>query len=474
MEKRSWPKAVVPIAIGIVIALIPTPQGLEPNAWRFFALFVATILALILEPIPTAAVGLVAVTVATVCTLVAPGKPGDAVRWALSGFSDTTVWLIFAAYMLAMGYQKSGLGRRVALVLVKRLGARTLGLGYAVALADLVVAPFTPSNTARSGGIIYPVIQNIPRLYGSEPGATARKVGAYLMWTAFAVTCVTSSMFITSLAPNALTLSLVQKATQISISWTEWFVGFLPVGVLLLLLTPWLVYRFYPPEVRTSVEVPAWAGRELSKMGAVTRQEWVMAALALLALVLWVLGARQINTTAVAIVVLVLMVLTGVITWDDVLGNKQAWNVLVWFATLVTMAAGLNQVGFLDWFAKDVVGVFTGFSVAAMLVLFVIVYYVVHYMFASLTAHVTALLPVILAVAVAVPDMPVRTLSLLLAFSLGLMGVLTPYATGPAPIYYGSGYIARRDFWVLGLVFGAIFLAVMVVVGLPYLGAVGR
>jgi L-tartrate/succinate antiporter len=474
MERRVWPKAVVPVVVGVVIALIPTPLGLEPHAWWFFALFVATILALILEPIPTAAVGLVAVTLATVLTLVAPGKPGDAIRWALSGFSDTTVWLIFAAYMLAMGYQKSGLGRRIALMLVKRLGGRALGLGYAVALADLVVAPFTPSNTARSGGIIYPVIQNIPPLYGSEPGVTSRKIGAYLMWTAFAVTCVTSSMFITSLAPNALTLSLVQKGANLSISWTEWFIGFLPVGGLLFLLTPWLVYRLYPPEVKASAEVPAWAGGELGKMGGVTRQEWVMAGLALLALVLWIFGARFVNTTTVAIVVLVLMVLTGVISWDDVLGNTQAWNVLIWFATLVTMAAGLNQVGFLDWFAKDVAGVFKGLSVTAMLILFVGVYYAVHYMFASLTAHVTALLPVILAVAVAVPGMPVRTLSLLLAFSLGLMGILTPYATGPAPIYYGSGYISRRDFWVLGLVFGVIFLAVLLVVGLPYLAVLAR
>jgi L-tartrate/succinate antiporter len=197
---KYW-KAVVPIVVGAVLLLLPVPEGLTPNAWYYFALFVAVIIALILEPIPAAAVGLINITTATVSLLVFP-KPADALKWALSGFQDGTVWLIFVAYMFALGYEKTGLGRHLALSLVKWLGKKTLGLGYAIALADLVLAPFTPSNTARSGGTIFPVIRNIPPLYGSEPGPTARKMGAYIMWTAFATTCLTSSMFLTGLAPN--------------------------------------------------------------------------------------------------------------------------------------------------------------------------------------------------------------------------------------------------------------------------------
>ncbi len=194
-------------------------------------------------------------------------KPADAIKWALSGFQDGTVWLIFVAFMFALGYEKTGLGRRVALNLVKWLGKKTLGLGYAVALADLVLAPFTPSNTARSGGTIFPVIKNIPPLYGSEPGPTARKIGSYLMWTAFATTCLTSVMFLTGLAPNLLALSLVKTTAKIDISWTEWFMGMAPVGVLLFVFLPWIVYKIYPPELKSSPDVPVWAGEELKKMG---------------------------------------------------------------------------------------------------------------------------------------------------------------------------------------------------------------
>ena len=203
----SVKKALIVVAVGVILAIIPPPAGLSPNAWYYFALFAAAILGLILEPIPTAAVGLIAVTLAMLLTLVTPGKPKDSLTWMLAGFSNSTVWLIFTAYMFAKGYEKSGLGRRIALWLVQKLGRRTLGLGYAISLADLIIAPGTPSNTARSGGTIYPIIENIPGLYDSKPNdPSSRKIGSYLMWTALAMTCVTSvrSMArVTAIRPTA-------------------------------------------------------------------------------------------------------------------------------------------------------------------------------------------------------------------------------------------------------------------------------
>jgi di/tricarboxylate transporter len=106
--------------------------------------------------------------------------------------------------------------------------------------------------------------------------------------------------------------------------------------------------------------------------------------------------------------------------------------------------------------------------IAVMMVL-VSIFFGVHYLFASLTAHATAVLPVMLAAGAAVPDIPVKTFALLLCYSLGIMGVITPYATGPAPVYFGSGYVRRRDFWTLGLIFGTVFLLALLAIGVPYL-----
>jgi citrate:succinate antiporter/L-tartrate/succinate antiporter len=482
LKSATW-RAAAPLGLGLALFLLPVPSELEPNAWRYFALFAAVILGLILEPIPAAAIGLVGVTLAGVGRLVET-SPAASIGWALSGFQDRTVWLIFGAMVLSIGYGKTGLGRRIALGLVKLLGRRTLGLGYAIALADLVLAPGTPSNTGRSAGIIFPVVRGIPALYGSEPGATARQIGSYILWTAFASTAVTSSMFLTALAPNAAALALVKQATGLEITWTEWLLGVWPIAVPLLALVPLLVYVVYPPGIRSSPEVPAWAAQELRRMGPLGRHEIAMAGVVALAIVLWIVGANRditlplvgsqfIDATGVVLLAIVLMLGTGVVEWDDILGSKGAWNVLVWFATLVALAEGLNRVGFVGWAAKAFAATLVGIPPVTVLAILVAFFFLVHYMFASLTAHAAAVLPVVLATGMAVPGLPVRPFALLLVYSLGLMGVLSPYATGPAPVYYASGFISRRAFWSLGLLFGLVYLAALLAVGIPFLTAQG-
>jgi L-tartrate/succinate antiporter len=376
---------------------------------------------------------------------------------------------VFAAFMFALGYERTGLGKRIALMLVRRLGGRTLGLGYAIVLSDLVLAPFTPSNTARSAGTIFPIIRNIPPLYDSQPGPTARRIGAYVIWTEFAATAVTSSMFLTALAPNLLALGLVEKTIGYRFSMGEWVVGFLPIGLLLIAVLPWLIYKIYPPTVTGGAEVPRWAAAELAKMGRVSRNELTMASLALVAISLWIFGAAVMEAATAALIVISLMLLLRIVTWQEILANKDAWNVLVLLATLFGLAEGLNKVGFVAWFANGSAAALVGLSPTVVMAALVAVFFLVHYMFASITAHVTAMLPVVLAAGAAVPGVPVKPFALLLCYSLGMMGIITPYATGPAPVFYGSGYVSRKEFWTLGLIFGLLFLTVLIGIGIPYL-----
>ncbi len=465
--RSSW-RFVAPLVVWLAILLIPHPAGISRNAWHYLGLFAGVIVALVLEPFPPAAVGLIGVTAATMLGLVVP-KPADAIKWGLSGFSDGTVWLIFGALTLSTGYEKTGLGRRIALSLVRLMGRSTLGLGYAVMLADLAIAPFTASNTGRSAGVIFPIVRNIPALYGSAPGPTARRIGAYLMWTAFATTSVTSSMFLTALAPNLLALGLVRHETAIDITWSQWLLGFLPVGALLIAVLPLLVYVIYPPEIRSSPDVPAWAEAELLRMGKLSAREVVLGLLILLAFLLWVFGAERINATTTILAVVSLMVLLRVLDWNEVVGNRAAWDTLIYFATLLTLADGLNRVGVVTWASQGVSRQLIGVSPLTALIVLVSFFFVVHYCFASLTAHTVVVFPALLVAGVSFPGMPVKVFALVLAYSIGLMGVLTPYATGPAPVYFGSGFIPRKDFWVLGFVFGLIYLVVLLGVGLPYL-----
>lgn len=478
--KLSW-KYLPPLLVTLLLALCPAPAGLAPHAWYYFAVFAGVVVGLVLEPLPGAVLGLIGVAVAAALApwvlfspeqLANPAfKPAkEALAWALSGFANSTVWLIFSAFAFALGYERTGLGRRIALLLVRAMGRRTLSLGYAVMLADLALAPFTPSNTARSGGTVYPVIRNLPPLYDSKPNdPSARRIGSYLMWVAIASTCVTSSLFLTALAPNLLAAALIDKTAGVHLSWWTWFSAFAPLGIGLLAVLPLLVYWLYPPQVKRNDQVPAWAANELRELGPLSRRERTLLVLVVSALGLWIFASAWLDPALVGILALVAMLLTGVVGWDDVLGNRSAWNTFAWFATLVALADGLGQVGFVAWFAKLVAAHMGGFSPTEAMLLLVAVFYLAHYLFASSTAHATALLPVMLAAGMGIPGIDLQVFALLLATSLGLMGIISPYGTGPSPVYYGSGYLPSADYWRLGTIFGALFLVALLALGTPWM-----
>src|SRR5580700_9474022 len=325
---RTW-KAIAPVAIAIVIALLPVPTGLPQHAWYFFSIFVGVIVGLVLEPLPGAAIALSGLTLVAMFPrfvlfspeqLSQPGfrAPSAALNWALSGYSNPTVWLIFGAFILALGYERTGLGERIALILVKRMGKNTLLLGYGVTLADTILAPFIPSPTARSGGIIYPIVSDLAQVYESKPNdVSARRVGSYLMWVAIATTCVTSSLFLTGASFNLLAAGLVEKLTQTDLRWTDWFTTAAPAIIPLLILVPLLSYWFYPPEVKHSTDVAQWAAQELEKIGRLSTREILLAAIVAFALFLWIAGGAHFSAATVALIAASLMLMTRVITWAD-------------------------------------------------------------------------------------------------------------------------------------------------------------
>ncbi len=480
-QKKQLFMLLLPVVVTLLLLLIPVPAGLQPYAWHFFAVFVGVIIGLIFEPLPGAVIGLTGVVVIALFSqwlLFTPAEvadphfrmPAEAFKWAVSGFGNSTVWLIFGAFMFAAGYDKTRFGRRLALILVKYLGRRSLTLGYAITFADLLLAPFTPSNTARSGGTIYPIIANLPPLYGSKPNdPSARKIGSYLMWVAITAACITSSMFLSALAPNLLALALVKSITGFDISWGTWFLAFLPLGVLLIFTMPLLAYWFYPPEVKVNDEVPRWASSELEKLGKLSRNEMLLLLFVCSALLMWIFAASIIEPAMAALLIVVLMLWTGVLNWNDITSNKPAWNTFAWFATLVALADGLARVGFIAWLGKQDSQLLQGYDPQISAVVLLVAFFLLHYLFASTTAHTTALLPATLTIAASIPGINMPVFCLMMVTSLGVMGIITPYGTGPSPIYYGSGYLPTKDYWRLGTIFGAIFLGSMMLIAYPWM-----
>lgn len=471
---------VVPGLISILIILlfwfvIPNPDGVTSNAWHLLALFIGTVVAIIGKAMPIGAIAVLAITLVAF-TGVTNDSPSGAIKDALSGFSNSLIWLIGIAIIISRGLVKTGLGNRVGYYFISLFGRKTIGIGYALALSELVIAPVTPSNTARGGGIIHPIMKSIATSFGSSPEEdTSRKIGHYLALVNYHINPITSAMFITATAPNPLIVKLIADATgsSISITWGTWALAALLPGLICIALVPLVVYAVYPPEIKSTPDARVYAESKLTEMGPIAYGEKVMVGVFALLLILWagvpamILGtAYAVNTTAVAFLGLSILLMSGVLSWEDVLKEKSAWDTIVWFSALVMMATFLNKLGLVAWFSTVVESNIEqlGFDWTVSVIILVAIYFYVHYFFASTTAHITAMFAAFYAAGLALGAPPLY-LGLLLAGASSLMMSLTHYATGTSPIIFGSGYVSMENWWVMGFIMSVVNLSVWGIVG---------
>ena len=451
-------RGLLVILIGTAIWLMPIPAGLKPAAWQLFAIFVATIAAFILQPLPIGAIAFISVTFTTLIGVLKPAE-------ALSGFSNGTIWLIVSAFLFAKGFIKTGLGKRIAYVLIRFMGDSTLKLGYTLALSDLIIAPATPSNTARAGGIIFPIVKSLASAFDSEPGPSSRRVGSYLVQTAYQNNTITSAMFMTAMAGNPLIALLAQQTLNIQISWGLWALAAIVPGLLSLLIIPYFLYKVYPPEVTRTPEAKLLAITELKKMGVMSREEKIVAAVFVGSLILWSTATiTKLDATVVAMLAVSIMLLTSVLTWKDVLEEQGAWDTLIWMGVLIGLADFLLKLGFIPWFAQSIGNMMIGIPWLYALMILLVVYMYAHYGFASLVAHITAMYAAFASVAVSA-GAPAYLVALAFAFMSNLCMSLTHYAAGPAPILFGSGYVDQGTWWKLGFYVSVINILIWVGIG---------
>lgn len=449
---------IMVVTVGVIIWFIPPPEGVKQEAWHLLAIFVATVVGFIAKPLPMGAVAMIGIMMTALT-----GTLG--ISDALSGFGNTVIWLVGAAFFISRAVIKTGLGARIAYYFMKLFGKKTLGLSYGLGFADLVLAPAMPSNTAREGGIIMPLIRSVAEVYDSDPTKnTEHRIGSFLMLSAFQINVITSAMFMTAMAANPLIAELAGES-GVQISWGNWLLAALLPGVTSLILIPLFVYKFYGPEIKETPAAQELADEKLNEMGPITPGEWITGGVIALLLVLWVGGqAWSINATTAAFVGLAVLLITGVLTWQDMLDEKGAWDTIVWFAALVMMASQLNDLGFVPWFGETVAQKVSGLEWTTAFLILALVYFYSHYMFASQTAHISAMYAPFLAIALTVGTPPVLA-ALVLAFFSNLFSSLTHYANGPAPVVFGTGYVSMGAWWGMGAVVSFINIVIWVGVG---------
>ncbi|WP_233884862.1 DASS family sodium-coupled anion symporter [Paraburkholderia flagellata] len=455
---KVW-KFAVPVAIGLVLWFLPVPAGLDPKAWHMFAVFVATIAGIMTAPLPMSAIAIIGGSVGVLVGVIS--------------FDDVTkatgtnlVWLVMLAFFISRGVIKTGLGRRIALLFMRLMGKRTVGLGYGLVLTELIIAPAMPSITARAGGVLLPITKAIAEVLGSHPDTpeSRGKVGSYLILCAFHANIITASMFITAMAGNPLAVKLAADQGA-KISWLDWAIAASVPGLLCLAIIPIALLWIAKPQIRSTPDATALAQRELSAMGPISFKEIIMAVIFVGLLVLWIFGeSLGVNATLAAALGVSLLLVTDVLTWQDALNEKSAWDTMIWIGLLIMLASKLNEYGMVSWFGHEFGPHLQGMPKLAVFVLVAAIYTYIHYFFASATAHVSALLPLCLALLVAA-GIPPFVAAIALGSLSSVNGAMTQYGIGSAPVMYGSGYVSQGQWWKSGFLMSLIYMAIWLVVG---------
>lgn len=451
-------KIFLALLIGIILWFCPLPNGLSANAWHMFAIFSATILLVVTDALPMAPATLFGLSAMVITKT-------TSYQVAFSGYSHEVVWLVFVAFFIANGFVNTGLAKRIAYLFVKFFGKSSLGLAYGLCFAEACLAPAIPSVTARSGAIIYPIIESLSKNFGSFANdKTSKKIGSYLMLVSFQASTVTSAMFLTAMAGNPMAVKLAQNS-GINLNWGNWALYAAVPAICSLILIPIFIYRLNPPELKNTPDAPKIAQKFLDEMGSLSKSEWIMFITFILLLLLWIFGAKfGISAISAALLGFAILVIAKILKWEDILGVRAAFDTFIWFGAFVAMADAMNSTGLTVWFGTNASILMGGFhwTIAALAIIFV--YFYVHYFFASSTAHIGALYSpfLITALNLKVPALP---MALGLAYASSLYGGLTHYGFGSAPILFGAGFVDLKTWWKIGFFVSILNLLIWICVG---------
>lgn len=429
----------------LVIAYgVPKPEAVKQDAWQLFGVFAATVAGLVLQPVPGGAMVLIGVVFSALVG-------GLTIQNALSGYADPMVWLVLTAFIISRALLNTGLARRIALVFVRTFGKTSVGITYSLAATDAVLATIIPSNGARSGGVTLPIVRSIAELYGSQPGPTAGRLGAYLMVAVYQCVCVGAAMFFTGQASNPLAAKIAGE-NGYPITWASWFLAGSVPGIVSIAVIPLLVMRVFPPEIRKTPEAARFAAGELEKMGPMSRAERILAVVFAGVCGMWATAGRHgIDITVTALLGAAALLLTGVLSWEDVKSEKSAWDMFIWYGGLVRLGKALNDGGVMRAFADSVGGMFQDATWPLVFVAALLIYFYAHYAFASITAHLLAMYPPFLAVLI-LKGAPVGLVAFAFACYVNFSSGLTNYGTTPSPMFFAQDYVSMKDWFRVGAV----------------------
>ena len=436
-------KKLYPIIAGLILWFFEPPSGLDEKGYQIFVVFISVIISLLVRAFPMAVSVLAGLSFSVMVGLIS-------LKEALKGYSDSTTWLVVIAFLIAGVVIDTGLGKRISLLCIHALGKSMTGLGYAICSAELILGPLVPSNTARGGGILAPIVDSMSRTLGSMPNKSPDKAGQYLHLVGAHANLITAAMFLTGMAANPLISKMGLDVFQIEFNWYTWALGSIVPGVLGLLGLPILLKYLSPPTIKSIQPIRDKIKKDIKVLGPWTFQEITTTLTLGIMLLLW--STKPVHgwgTTTVALFGLLTILVLNAISWEEMAKNHKAWDTLIWLGGLLTLATSLKDLGFILWFAEMIQQSLTEYSPIFIFLMLALIYFYSMYFFSMLTAHIVAMAGAIFIVAKGVDLNPLLIVGVFAYFS-NLCGCLTNYSTGPVIIYFGNGYLLPISWFKIG------------------------
>ena len=431
MVSRIYSFALPLIIYFVIQYLIKSPDSLSKEAWSLFAIFSSTIGALITKPLPTGSIAVITLAVVTTTGTIP-------IQTALDGFASPVIWLILTVCLIARSIIKVGLSNRIAYTFAKMFGSSKVGLSYCIILTDVLIAPFVLSPTARAGGILMPVYNSMANFVIDKKESS--ELRNFLSAVYVQTTCIVGAMFLTSTSGNPL-IHKIALEQGISITWMSWFVAAFIPAIVCLILLPHLVKRYFLYDLPSSVDFKKLATAKLANLGKITIKEWTVVAVLVGILYLWIYGPKygisQVSSTLIGLSVLLI---TKILTFEEILEEKEAWNIFVWFAVIVMLSQNLQSCGVITYFSEIFKGLIPHQNWYIGLLTITLVYFYSHYFFAGALSHISSMYGIFLSLALGIGAPPILS-ALVLAFASSLFMALTPYAGASTALIFSNSSI---------------------------------
>jgi DASS family divalent anion:Na+ symporter len=460
-RRKVWLARTAIVVLASAMWFATPPEGLTVQAWRLFAIFAAAIVSVVVNAVPILTASVIAVAVAVLTRILAPAK-------AYAGFANGTILLIVLAFLVARAVVKCGLGARLGHLVVSLFGRSTLGLSYSIFLVDGLIAPAFPSNTARSG-VLYPLAFSLASASGATSGdGSRRRVGVFLMFSGIVSLSLSSTLWLTAMAANPLGTEIA-RTFGVEIGFGSWLLAACVPTLAAMIVMPLLLRALIAPETNATPEAPAAARQALAALGRLRRDEWIVLVAFVGMVALWGSAATLgFDSTAVAFLGLGVLLVSGVLTLEDIAKEGDVLATFIWFAVLFTLSGQLNELGFMGYLGQRLAGSLGGLSPAFAGLALVVAYVVLHYVFVSQTAHLLALFGVFLDVGIRL-GVPAAPLAFQLLFATNYFSAITPQGSSANLLFVGSGLVSQRDLYRFGGLITACHMAVFLIVGTPWL-----